>query len=65
MDFLVAFWSKNIRKIVKKIFFLLFLPSRQKVKKQHFYTKNFDAEFEKEVFLHIGPDPTIKKLIFS
>jgi len=50
---------------VKKYEFLTFLQNRQKVKKQHFYTKNFDAEFEKEVFLHVGLDPTIKKLIFS
>ena len=47
---LQCFWSKNIRKIVKKYEFLTFLQNRQKVKKQHFYTKNFDAEFEKEVF---------------
>jgi hypothetical protein len=33
--------------------FLLFLQNRQKVEKQHIYTKNDDAEFEKEVFLHI------------
>jgi hypothetical protein len=31
----------------------------------HFYTKNDDAEFEKEVFLHVGLDFTIKKLILS
>ncbi len=45
--------------------FLLFLQNRQKVEKHHFYTKNFDAEFEKEVFLHVGLDPTIKKMILS
>ena len=26
---------------------------RENVEKQHIYTKNDDAEFEKEVFLHI------------
>jgi hypothetical protein len=35
------------------------------VEKQHFYTKKDDAEFEKEVFLQIGLDLTIKKLILS
>ena len=30
------------------------LQNRQKVEKQHIYTKNDDAEFEKKVFLHIG-----------
>jgi hypothetical protein len=43
--------------------FLLFLQNRQKEEKQHFYAKNDDAEFEKEVFLQIGLDLTIKKLI--
>jgi hypothetical protein len=32
----------------------------QKVEKQHFYTVNDDAEFEKEVFFHIGLDLTKK-----
>jgi hypothetical protein len=31
------------------------------VEKQHFYTENDDAEFEKEVFLHFGLD--FKKMI--
>jgi hypothetical protein len=30
-----------------------FLQNRQKVEKQHIYTKNEDAEFEKEVLLQI------------
>jgi hypothetical protein len=33
------------------------------VEKQH--TENDDAEFKKEVFLHVGLDFTIKKMIFS
>jgi hypothetical protein len=45
--------------------FLLFLQNRQKVEKQHFGTKIENAEFEKEVFLQIELDLTIKKLIFS
>jgi hypothetical protein len=35
------------------------------MEKQHFYTVNDDAEFEKEVFLHVGLDLTIKKFILS
>jgi hypothetical protein len=45
--------------------FLLFLQNRQKVEKQHFGIKIENAEFEKEVFLQIELDLTIKKLIFS
>jgi hypothetical protein len=33
------------------------------VQKQHFLSENDDAELEKKVFLHVGPDLTIKKLI--
>jgi hypothetical protein len=33
------------------------------VEKQHIYPENDDGEFEKEVFLHVGLDLTIKKLI--
>jgi hypothetical protein len=50
---------------VKNYGFLTFLQNRQKVEKQHFCTKNDDAEFEKEVFLQIGLDLTIKKLSLS
>jgi hypothetical protein len=32
------------------------------VEKQHFYPENDDSEFEKEVFLHVGLDLTIKNL---
>jgi hypothetical protein len=45
--------------------FRLFLQNCQKVGKQHFYTINDDAEFEKEVFLHVGLYFTIKKMILS
>jgi hypothetical protein len=38
---------------VQQFFFGLFLQNCQKVEKQHIYNKNDDAEFEKEVFLHI------------
>jgi hypothetical protein len=58
-----CFWSKNIRKLVKNYEFFTFLQNRQKVEKQHIYTKNDDAEFEKKVFLQIELDLTIKKLI--
>jgi hypothetical protein len=43
--------------------FWLFLQNRQKVAKQHFCSKNDDAELEKEIFLQIGLDLNIKKLI--
>ncbi len=44
--------------------FLLFLQNRQKVKNSSFIPKT-DAEFEKDVFLHVGLDLTIKKLILN
>jgi hypothetical protein len=45
---------KSFRVFVKKYEFLTFFyKNRQKAEKQHIYTKNDDAEFEKEVFLHI------------
>jgi hypothetical protein len=35
------------------------------VEKQHFYPENDVAKFEKEVFLHVGLDLTIKNLILN
>jgi hypothetical protein len=43
--------------------FKYFLQNRQKVGKHHFCSKNDDAEFEKEVFLHIGLVLT-KKILY-
>jgi hypothetical protein len=61
----VYFCLKNNRKVVKKYEFLTYFTKLSKIEKQHFYTKNDDAEFEKEVFLQIGLYLTIKKLILS
>jgi hypothetical protein len=49
--------------------FLSFFTKSSKAEKQHIYTKNDDAEFEKEVCLHIElvmtkKFQTIKKSIF-
>jgi hypothetical protein len=57
--FLVEKYSKNSEKIV---FFYFFYKIVKKLKNS-IYTKNDDAEFEKEVFLHVGLDLTIKKLL--
>jgi hypothetical protein len=43
--------------------FKYFLQNRQKVGKQHFSSENEDAEYEKEVFLHIGLVLTKIKMI--
>jgi hypothetical protein len=50
---------------VKKYVFLTFFIKSSKSGKTAFLTKNDDVEFEKEVFLQIGLDLTIKKLILS
>jgi hypothetical protein len=46
---------------LKVDFHKIFRIFRKNVEKLHFYTKNDDAEFENEVFLHVGHDLTIKK----
>jgi hypothetical protein len=38
--------------VKKKEFFTIF-TNRQKVEKQHFFSESFNAEFGRELFLHI------------
>jgi hypothetical protein len=39
--------------------------SNLEINKYNFFSENYDAEFEKEVFLHVRLDFTTKKIILN